>query len=253
MWDPRPKKRKRALPTVSKWREVRRRVLEDLADDDTNSDEDTASDAPFDADDEGVDDVPSLPDELVEGDLGLGGEGVGGSDGDNDGSDASEAASCSDVAATSSSGSSLDDLDVVLADDDGGFLEAPPRARTVCEHEVHLPDYMGCGSIVLYKSGEVYAICRDPRHGLKCRVSRQRRPNIRFPAQGRPIGFLVSWLMSHDEFEDDFGHKCKDNCFDHSFRKVARSMFSHLPGAALMLECERDKLDDEESEPEEQP
>ena len=91
----------------------------------------------------------------------------------------------------------------------------------------------------------------------KCRADRlscgSEHPNRR--GQGRPIGFLVAWLLEGDELHSkaDHGRDCKEQLSGiggWEARVYARDWAKTLPGMDAVFAVERAKYDDEESEPE---
>ncbi len=100
---------------------------------------------------------------------------------------------------------------------------------------------------IRFSDTKFYGTCNDPRHG-RCVCTRTNRPG-RKAAQGRPLGFLAAWLLSHEDFptQNDYVYLCSPSL---ALRKKARRDLARSPNLGYFLEKERHKGDDEESEPE---
>jgi hypothetical protein len=125
------------------------------------------------------------------------------------------------------------------------------------EHRLALASVLipGCGRIAFYASGDFYALCNDPMHTMDhfgghtnhCNRARTSRPG-RARHQGRPLGFLMAWLVHAVEFVESYEHKP----FKPSFaqRRAARTALRLIPGSLALFHHERGKRDDEvDSEP----
>lgn len=107
----------------------------------------------------------------------------------------------------------------------------------------------GGGRLSLYRSGNYEATCPDKRHGRCRRTKTVNGPTKvgHLPGQGRCVASLVCWL----------GHKCA-NRWEHDIfeptwadRKNIRQHMQHgTQSERDMLETERPKVGDEDSEPE---
>ena len=101
--------------------------------------------------------------------------------------------------------------------------------------------------------GKFYATCLDRRHnvGMKCVLTRTCRPGPK-KAQGRPLGFLAAWLLSHEASATQHDHvfNCRPS---RERRRQARRDLSRSPNLPAFLIKERPKRDGEESEPEGDP
>ena len=86
----------------------------------------------------------------------------------------------------------------------------------------------------------------------ECRKTRACTRNDRFPAQGRPPGFLAAWLVQGPAHESRVDHR------DHGWpsrpdRIAARNRLKALPGAAELFSRVAERRDGEASEPEGNP
>ena len=73
---------------------------------------------------------------------------------------------------------------------------------------------------------------------------------MRAKGKGRPLGYLMAWLLAADEADDEWEHKNLFKTFDRASREHARRVLEGLPGAEGIFGQERDRADNEESEPE---
>ena len=115
----------------------------------------------------------------------------------------------------------------------------------------------GDGSKIVYYANtqQFEATCCCDGHGL-CRKTRTSRPGRR-SAQGRPLGFLVAWLVKARTFH---GADARARHFGYTpalrERQLARAeCLGNLlaGGGAELLVCEGEKRDMEESGPEDAP
>ncbi|CAE7204850.1 unnamed protein product [Symbiodinium sp. CCMP2592] len=128
----------------------------------------------------------------------------------------------------------------------------PRRPRVEADREeFRLGDY---GVIRFNRhSKTLFAIC--PRHA-KCQMERTCRPTVRdiksasvLAGQGRPVGLLMNWLASAQEFDSQQRHVHR---FVHTFssRQESRQLFQTFEGAAAFAAAaERERREDEEEEP----
>ena len=96
-----------------------------------------------------------------------------------------------------------------------------------------------------YKTCNLVAHCSI--HPKNCRKTRTAKPG-RNSGQGRPIGFLAAWLDAAEAHEDGRAHnsQCQPSLED---RQKARAHFKQLPGAANLLQFERQQEAGEPEEP----
>lgn len=96
------------------------------------------------------------------------------------------------------------------------------------------------------------AHCSDPRHD-KCRLNRTCNASNTRSAQGRPIGYLVTWLLDsgrHGNREAHFGARRADCVTRLDVRIAARAWFKErCPNAAGALSKERPQGCDPNEEP----
>eukprot|EP00971_Amphidinium_carterae_P120894 2394970-Amphidinium_carterae.2 len=109
-----------------------------------------------------------------------------------------------------------------------------------------------CGTIAYYEKGEFFeAVCKHAGHG-QCKMRRSCKASARAknPA-GRPLGFLMCWLYSSDMHLTKEEHWDKD-CWSWSQedRSTHRAILSTLESGHEIQSFERDRLDDEDTEPE---
>lgn len=137
---------------------------------------------------------------------------------------------------------------------DGGdamvALERVPPATLPCWVRCEVP---GHGSIVWYRSnGNFVASCSaDGHEGISlCKKTRTSWASDRRPAQGRPLGHLMAWLVA--EGEQRFSGRRAHHSFVPSLaqRVAGREALKALPDSALLFVAEREKRDGEDSEPE---
>ena len=107
------------------------------------------------------------------------------------------------------------------------------------------------GQLSYYPQGYFTATCKDPRHG-KCVLTRTALGGQR-PAQGRPLGLLVSWLADGKNHSSKEGHWNKGTWPDLDARRRHRALLAAVPGGDLLLEQERPLAEGEPGEPEERP
>ena len=169
--------------------------------------------------------------------------------GEAEGSDGSRGQSSSDSSSTSSSSSS-EGADADEAPD--LVVDHPPHLRDQAVCSFRLPGHLGGGSIVAYKNNEIYAYCGECiKHGKRCRVSRRGKgATRRAQGGGRPLGYLMAWLLSADECSEAWDHKTFYKKIDRDTRKHGRDLLRGLAGSEDIFAQERDQADDEESEPE---
>ena len=107
------------------------------------------------------------------------------------------------------------------------------------------------GKVTLYKQGLFTATCDNPAHG-RCVMSRTASAG-RKKQQGRPIGFLVSWLAVGQGLTSKAAHWDKANWPSREARCQARDEVSDLPGGQELLDGERAQEPGEEGEPDDIP
>eukprot|EP00959_Pyramimonas_sp_CCMP1952_P004658 97536-Pyramimonas_sp.AAC.1 len=107
------------------------------------------------------------------------------------------------------------------------------------------------GYITFYPSKhEFHAVCtRCPGKCVVTRVNYANENQIRLPAQGRPLGLLMSFLLSCHGGEGRASHKAG---WDKSFkcRCDARDVLRETPGSRPLFEQERRQRAGEGPEPE---
>ena len=88
--------------------------------------------------------------------------------------------------------------------------------------------------------------CATRRHGHK---------SNRFPAKGRPVGYLAAWLANcwHCANHADHMNPFALAVLTQDVRKAARQIVKTLPNGVALLGRERDQGTDPDSEPEEAP
>ena len=130
-----------------------------------------------------------------------------------------------------------------------------PRPTTV----VVLPDGLG---EIRYNSEQknFVAICRNRAHAAaseaECKKTRTSNPASRSltnPHQGRPLGLLVGWLRCGHQHATGANHKAAISplCTNRVERDASRRWFyEHCSGARDISRFEREKHEDEGSEPE---
>lgn len=105
----------------------------------------------------------------------------------------------------------------------------------------------GLGSVRYYPvSSTMQAYC--PHHGSDCRKTRTVKPG-RPEHQGRPLGFLLSWLKDCANHETKQQHIHEHRKYTHAVRAEAREEFMQREGASAFAEYERARRDDEGPEP----
>lgn len=154
----------------------------------------------------------------------------------------------------------LGGLDVPAGGDDAPpevplGADRPARARALLD--VQLGAH---GRIAYYEypvSGRkiFQATCGNKAH-KGCQKTRSAKEDAAKPAQGRPLGFLVAWLLQSDDWETKGGHFLVDVAQpglapNQDARSVARAI-AHIDfvGFADLEEKERDPRDGEDVEPE---
>ena len=113
------------------------------------------------------------------------------------------------------------------------------------------------GQIVYYDSTKRFvALCNQHPGCSRERTAMASKNILRFPGQGRPLGFLKAWLDITTLIDNTkVGHCSEIDALNlsHDFRTGARLRLQAIPEAAPLFVCERTKLDYEWSEPEIQP
>ena len=105
----------------------------------------------------------------------------------------------------------------------------------------------GRGSVRYYPvSCTMQAYC--PQHGSDCRKTRTVKPG-RQEHQGRPLGFLLSWLQDCANHETKQQHIHEHRKYAHAVRAAAREEFMQREGAIAFAEHERARRDNEGPEP----
>lgn len=96
------------------------------------------------------------------------------------------------------------------------------------------------------------AFCADPRHG-RCRREKVCFGGARSTGQGRPLGYLMAWLMAHD-VRTGREHMDAGLVIPLSDRQVARAVLAAILGSNILFDRERPKRSAEEpDEPVEHP
>ena len=105
----------------------------------------------------------------------------------------------------------------------------------------------GFGSVRFYPvSSTMQAYC--PKHGSDCRKTRTVKPG-RQEHQGRPLGFLLAWLEGCANHGTRHQHIHEHRRYPHAVRAAAREQFMRREGASAFAEYERDRRENEGSEP----
>eukprot|EP00971_Amphidinium_carterae_P350504 6491583-Amphidinium_carterae.1 len=107
------------------------------------------------------------------------------------------------------------------------------------------------GTIAYYEKGDFFeAVCKHAGHG-QCKMRRSCKGSARAKHPGgRPLGFLMCWLYSsglHSTKEEHWDKTCW--AWSHEERADHRAMLSTLELGLELHALERDRLDDEGSEP----
>lgn len=116
------------------------------------------------------------------------------------------------------------------------------RAAKVPEMVIDLEANGIAGDIRWNARGFMRAHCHF--HGGQCRRQRQTTPGR--SGAGRPIGSLVHWLRSAENYKDQISHVV---ALPGTFlqRSCARELFESVPGCQTFLDLERPQLSSEES------
>jgi len=161
----------------------------------------------------------------------------------------SEESTSSDHATSSSSGSGRSDTAGESTDGGSGTDEdVGPQDRGDALAVLELPAWTGGRRICYYRNGDFTAYCGDPNHGIDCNKSRTSHSGHR-RSQGRPLGFLLAWIMQGDEHAARHDHVHFSRAPSKRSRKYARALLMTFYGADLIAELERPKRDDESDEP----
>ena len=114
---------------------------------------------------------------------------------------------------------------------------------------------VGCRTVKksYYTSGYFDAVCSRPGHGPSCKMSRRGAllaTESGPTTTGRPLGFLMAWLMAGASAEDKAAHRAQHQ-FDVplSVRIDARVALMEIEGGPALAERERPRRDDEPVEP----
>ena len=104
------------------------------------------------------------------------------------------------------------------------------------------------------RSENFVAVCRHEHAVTACKVARPRREAKSNPAQGRPLGFLVAWLLGGANSDTPGLYKL-GNKLSLERRKQARSALKQIEGSADLFTNERPRRVEagEDSEPEDCP
>ena len=103
------------------------------------------------------------------------------------------------------------------------------------------------GVLIYYPSlTSCVAFCRHPAHD-KCRKQRTLLPG-RKKGQGRPLGFLASWLTQAGDYRDSADHV---HCFVGTLarRQAGRNYLLACPGSDRLFRLERPRHEGEDEEP----
>lgn len=117
----------------------------------------------------------------------------------------------------------------------------------------------GVGSITYYADrGDFQTTCFCRGHVGHCAKTRTARPRATKPQQGRPLGYLVAWLLESEQHPTTRAHVDWDPRHGvgptREARLVARALArAQYPDFSTLEECERPPRDGEEEEPEECP
>ena len=157
-------------------------------------------------------------------------------------------------AAASTPSISDDDRPLVPKRRRGASAKAAPGEAPGDWKRVAIEDY---GWIMFEESsGKLNAHCAKHK-SEKCKADRLSygSTNPQRSGQGRPIGFLVAWLLESEDCltKKDHGAVCKrwlSGIDGLEARIYARAYAKTIPAMARVFECERPQRDDEEEEPE---
>ena len=153
------------------------------------------------------------------------------SDTDNGAPDAANESSSSSSTSSSSSSSSS---------------KHEPRRLRINEYTIQV----GTHEIHYNVNGEAFRAHCSVHQGCKRqRTARSSQFSFHNKGQGRPLGLLMAWLESADQFPDKQSHM-KAHAHDFAQRRPARARFKALPGSKTFLDQEREQGDSEYSEPE---
>jgi len=145
----------------------------------------------------------------------------------------------------------------------------PPAPRPVARAEVPVGTKVrfnveGIGELVWYnvsaKRQEFYAFCPDLDHvrhagddpadaRTKPKYCRQARAAIGGEFSGRPLGFLMAWLLEAAHCADSYSHVHLHAPISRARRVECRQHLSTLPGSHVLFERERPLRPGEDTEP----
>ena len=162
---------------------------------------------------------------------------------------AQAAAEPGDAAAAAAAGRDDHDSSAAAGDAARGNTGERHRAgqvRTHTERKVVVP---GLGSIHYYPQTKAFsAFCMCSSHQPDCRRSRKSTKKDQRPGQGRPLGFLMGWLMKASRCSDRFQHVkfCTPTLQE---RQEGRRRLLEVEGSEVLFQREREKLAGEPDEP----
>ena len=106
-------------------------------------------------------------------------------------------------------------------------------------------------SVVRSNSNFVASCAADGHKGISlCKTTRKSWPSDRRPAQGRPIGHLMGWLLAQGEPQCSDRRAHRRVAPSVAERVAAREALKAMPESAGLFRAERAKRDGEDSEPE---
>jgi hypothetical protein len=117
-------------------------------------------------------------------------------------------------------------------------------------------DIPGFGKISFYQRYQRFqATCCAVEHGASCKLTRTQNRSIAKPAQGRPLGLMVSWLRELGPLVDckaDHRSELLMTGLDRATRRGHRHFLRTLPNG-VELESREIRHPGEDSEPEDMP
>ena len=116
-------------------------------------------------------------------------------------------------------------------------------AREPAELVLQCPE----GKITYYKQGYFTCVCSNVNHS-RCVLTRTAQPGNK-PGQGRPLGFMYSWLKLGVDVPDKATHWRVSGWPTLEQRRAARVELQQMPGAAALLSKERPLKPGEDPEP----
>ena len=140
--------------------------------------------------------------------------------------------------------------------------ESEPVLPRVRHEEEFVVDVRGDGLCLLKYDTKLHILaarCRFPAHGNNCRANRTANGNDLVQQQGRPLGFLLAWMLNAHRYPDQKQHSTASTDklrgskphFSHDERKRLREWFvaTYPVNAAALAKIERKVRKGESQEP----